>query len=148
MIDSLIAESMVHAHLGTDVDTLASGIRSVALIAGGTGITPMLAMITNRNLNVDIWLFWSLRSRDDLFLMDEICALQPCLKKVTVIFSEGDASGNTLPIDIAIGRVEASMFGGVLGSVDQVIVCGPQGFNSAVQQIAKSSGARYITVLA
>jgi NAD(P)H-flavin reductase len=147
MVDTLVSGGEVVAHLGTEVDVLPTHCRTAALVAGGTGITPMLAMIRSKSVQQNVWLFWWLCDRQDLFLVDELIELRDQVMNTAIVFSQGDAENLAFPFEVMTGGVEEQKFGGVLGAVDQVIVCGPPGFNEAVSAVATRSGAKSLHIL-
>jgi NAD(P)H-flavin reductase len=148
MVDALETGANVIAHLGTHVDMLPSTCTTAALVAGGTGITPMLAMIRNKTEQQKLWLFWWVRDRKDLFAVDQLIELRESVVKISIFFSQGDTDGLDLPFEVKHGRVDDAKFDGQLAAVEQVVVCGTTGFSASVDAIAKRSGTNNVLILA
>jgi ferredoxin-NADP reductase len=109
---------------------------SGVFIAGGAGITPFIALL--RQLRVDkalgkSWLFFSNKTRDDIFMHDE---LKKILGDRYVDVITRDSNGNiTGHIDEAFLRRNISDF------KQPFYVCGPPGFTEAIQQTLVKIGA-------
>ncbi|MGF6494258.1 ferredoxin-NADP reductase [Luteibacter sp. 621] len=116
--------------------TVTADHESLLLLAAGSGITPMRALLRElaaRNMPVVVDLYYWARQRDEFCFVDELMELAAAHPRLHVHFlatREGEASD---------ARVDATSFDGI-GSLDQrrVLACGPGGFVEAAR--ARLSG--------
>jgi vanillate O-demethylase ferredoxin subunit len=100
------------------------------LMAGGIGITPMLAMAEHLSANGQSFeLHYATRSRERTAFVERL-ATAPYASQVMHHFDDGEAS-QKLDIAATLGRASAGT---------HLYVCGPQGFMDAVLGTARDSG--------
>ena len=116
--------------------------RRVVLIAGGSGITPMMSMlryIDDRCLATPVLLFYCVRTRNDILFQDELRDLSRRLPnlRMVVVLSRPDATWDgprgRLTRDVIASHIEevrASTF----------FLCGPSAFMESVEEILESLG--------
>lgn len=100
---------------------------SVQLIAGGSGIVPIMAMIRAHTLSASTTpfrLLYSVRTADDAFFRAEIDSPTPGLE-VSWIYTRTRAAGRVTVADLAALTFPASI-------TPAVYVCGPTGFVETV----------------
>lgn len=123
--------------------------KSVALFAGGIGVTPFLSMIyyaARNQLNNKIFLFYSARNMDDIPYHDELNELTELNPNFKVIFT---ISGGTIPdvpnkyfkgwisIDIILWALSNKF------TDKSYLICGPPAYMASVGKILKSLGVSY-----
>jgi vanillate O-demethylase ferredoxin subunit len=105
---------------------LATSAARTILIAGGIGITPILAMATSlQQSRQDFVLHYASRNRADMALMAEV--LDASDGRCTLYFDGGDAS-RSMPLASILGTPDAGK---------HVYVCGPGGLIDAVLDTAR-----------
>jgi len=114
--------------------------RRVVLIAGGSGITPMMSMlryIDDRCFGTSVVLLYCVRTRNDIIFEDELQDLRRRLQnfRMVLVLSQPDVAWNgprgRLSRDLIAARVEdlrASTF----------FLCGPPPFMKSVEDILQS----------
>ena len=118
--------------------------RSIVLFAGGSGITPMMAMlryIEETAADTEIAMFYAVRTENDVIFREEIDRLKTRLPRFhcTMIASSPgpDWTGPR-------GRVNRALIEEHLGEIGQrtFFLCGPAGFMAGVKEILMSLGVR------
>lgn len=118
--------------------------RHVLLVAGGSGITPVLSLLKaqlGRGAACRATLLYGNRSASTTMFKEEIEDLKNrCLTRLSVhaVFSR---EGVDLPL--SAGRLDADKIGTLLrlaGPVDEAFVCGPQAMNDAVEAALRAAG--------
>ncbi len=105
----------------------------VQLIAGGSGIVPLVAMVRAHAAaasTVPFKLLYSVRSPDDVFFADELAALAGPLLEITWVYTRQTPVGWPTPA----GRVTHDLLArATFGAAENpaVFVCGPTGFVEA-----------------
>ena len=122
----------------------ASQHRSIVLFAGGSGITPMMAMlryIEETAADTEITMFYAVRTENDVIFREELDRLKkrlPRFRCIVVASSPGpDWTGPH-------GRVNRALIEENLGEIGQrtFFLCGPAGFMASVEGILMSLGVR------
>jgi ferredoxin-NADP reductase len=122
--------------------------RRVVLIAGGSGITPMMSMlryIDDRCLGTPVLLLYCVRTRNDVMFQDELRHLSRRLPnlRVVVVLSRPDATWNgprgRLSRDVISAHVEDLR-------ASTVFLCGPPPFMESVEDILGSLGVEPASV--
>ncbi|MCI1020525.1 ferredoxin reductase [Microbacterium sp. C5A9] len=114
----------------------------VQLIAGGSGIVPLLAMAREHALvasGAPMRLLYSVRTADDAFYADELSALSDETFTLDWAYTRSSPAGVARPA----GRVDAATITASTIPVSQnpaVYVCGPTGFVEAVADLLVSAG--------
>lgn len=118
-------------------DVVSSDPKSVAMIAGGSGITPMyqiMQYITDNNLSIKCNLLYSNKTVSDILIREELTKMaenNSMSVTHTLTRHEGDA-----PQGMKVGRVNADMMKAVFDAPDLIFICGPQPFNKTVKEAA------------
>lgn len=106
----------------------------VQLIAGGSGVVPLLAMVRAHaasDSTAKFRLLYSVRSPDDVFYADELAALASDKLEITFVYTRTAPEGWPVPA----GRVSKELLATATFPADvspAVFVCGPTGFVEAV----------------
>ena len=117
--------------------------RSIVLFAGGSGITPMMAMlryIEEVAADTEITMFYAVRTENDVIFREELDRLKKRLPRFhcTVVASSPgpDWTGPR-------GRVNRALIEEQLGDIGRqtFFLCGPAGFMASVKEILMSLGA-------
>lgn len=114
----------------------------VQLIAGGSGIVPLLAMArTHATTGGDapMRMLYSVRSPGDAFYADELDALSDTSFSVDWAYTRAAPDGVTRPV----GRVDAATISASTIAASEnptVYVCGPTGFVEAVADLLVAAG--------
>ncbi|GGZ55251.1 oxidoreductase [Lysobacter xinjiangensis] len=109
--------------------TLPAASAQVLLLAAGSGITPMMAMLrewTARARRAPLTLMYWARTRDELSFVDELraaAAAHDDLRVRFVLTRESAEAGDELT-----GRIDESQVADVLAGDMQAFACGPHGF--------------------
>ena len=114
------------------------GTDPVLLIAGGSGLVPLMAMVRTRQAagsSAPVRLVCSVRSPEEALYLDELHAL-PDDVDVVLAFTREAPDGAGRPA----GRVMLSDLGRAVGPGETVYVCGPPGFVEAVATMLVTLG--------
>ncbi|MGV9803562.1 ferredoxin reductase [Mycobacterium sp. NPDC003449] len=107
----------------------------ILLVAGGSGIVPLRAMLLQRLLtgNARFWLVYSVRTPADVYYADELAQLERDCDwlHVTVVYTRSAAPGTTRPPG-RIGPGDLAAPGWPCEDPPRVYVCGPTGFVESV----------------
>ncbi|RUR01992.1 oxidoreductase [Labedella endophytica] len=108
--------------------------RPIQLIAGGSGIVPLIAMARAHAASgsiVPFRLLYSVRSPQDRFFADEIAALESDLFRVDYVYTRSAPEGwATPPGRVTPERISAATI--PVSETPGVFVCGPTGFVETV----------------
>merc|ERR1712170_74221 len=116
---------------------LATNPTKVGMIAGGSGITPMLQLV-NSNDSTKYQLIYSNKTEDDILARKELESAKNLTTKHTLTREE--VSG------MATGRINLEMVKGFLDSDSEVIaICGPPEFVDAAKAICEEIFPGYST---
>lgn len=113
-----------------------AGASKVALVIGGTGITPAIQILENalRNSSLSFWLLYSNREEEDVLMREELELLQKAFPTRLHIYHT--LTGNTIPPTWTggVGRLTSANFSWLFGGTQQyaekswrAIACGPRG---------------------
>jgi ferredoxin-NADP reductase len=116
---------------------------AVALVAGGVGITPLMAILrylTDRRWKGDIYLVFAARTRSDVIFFEELRRLESTFTNlhVTVILSgENDASWTG-----ARGRISSQLLSKAVPRLAElpIYLCGPDGMMQGVRALLATLG--------
>jgi len=106
----------------------------VQLLAGGSGVVPLLAMVRAHAASAStakFRLLYSVRTPADVFYADELAALEGPLLEVTSVYTRETPTGWPVPA----GRVTRELLESVTFAASEspaVFVCGPTGFVESV----------------
>jgi ferredoxin-NADP reductase len=120
----------------------------VQLLAGGSGIVPLLAMVRAHaasDSTAKFRLLYSVRTPDDVFYREELAALEGDLLEVTYVYTRETPSGWPVPA----GRVSREILeAATYPAADNpaVFVCGPTGFVESVATWLVELGHDPVTV--
>jgi NAD(P)H-flavin reductase len=142
-LDTLKAGVDLPVHVGSYVDQIPPNLENVLLIAGGTGITPIIAMLKGKPAVCQAEILWWIKNPKDLFLIDEMIQLAKVTQGVTFCFNEkaGDVEEGALraklkDCDVLIPcSPSAEVLTPRLKGKDAVIVRGPSGFCQFLQDV-------------
>ena len=118
--------------------------RNIVLFAGGSGITPMMAMlryIEETAADTEITMFYAVRTETDVIFREELDRLKKRLPRFhCTVVASSPGVGWTGPR----GRVNRTLIEEQLGEIGQqtFFLCGPAGFMASVKEILLSLGAR------
>lgn len=129
---------------GYFVWSASEGRRSLLLVAGGSGVVPLMCMLRHRKRAwsaVPAALLYSTRTRGDVIYYDELTALARSdpwftLQMTVTRDSAPGWAGRVGRIDLAAVR---ALLEGLGGAVDS-FVCGPDGFVEAASQLLLQAG--------
>lgn len=116
--------------------------KSVIMIAGGIGITPMLSMLRSMALSRDtrkVLLIWSNKTRDDIIFIDEFSEL---VRKVKHLDIHHVLTRESIGPE-SFGRINEESLRSMLNGFDRqaaVFLCGPPAMVAAVKRILKVLG--------
>ncbi|PTL59597.1 NADH:ubiquinone reductase (Na(+)-transporting) subunit F [Paraconexibacter algicola] len=101
--------------------------RPMLMIAGGSGMAPQLALlrqIADEGIERPVRFFYGARTRDDLFLLDELAALSVRISdlRFVPVLSEEEWDGEQGFVHDAVARY---LDGGELGEDVEAYLCGP-----------------------
>lgn len=115
----------------------------VQLVAGGSGVVPLLAMVRAHRAaasSVPMRLLYSVRSPDDVFFADELRAAgESGVLDLRLAYTRSAPPGWPRPA----GRITAELVAAVTVAADEgpvIFVCGPNGFVSAASDHLLASG--------
>jgi ferredoxin-NADP reductase len=114
----------------------------VQLIAGGSGIVPLMAMLRSRRdtgSSIPFRLLYSVRSPEDVIFRTELDELAASGVSIDWVYTRSTPAG----WPSAPGRVRAASLGGAVlpsASNPAIFVCGPTGFVEAVADILVGLG--------
>jgi ferredoxin-NADP reductase len=116
----------------------------VLLIAGGSGVVPLMAMIRQRarvDSDAAFSLLYSVRSPDDVFYADELTRLEHESRgiDVSLLYTRSAPAGSGRPVG-RIGPDDLTAGGWAPGSGARVYVCGPTAFVEAVSGLLVDRG--------
>ncbi|MFY9510668.1 MAG: FAD-binding oxidoreductase, partial [Rubrivivax sp.] len=123
---------------------LAKQPRHVLLVAGGSGITPVLSLLKTqlgRDANTRCTLLYGNRSAASTMFKEEIEDLKN--RHLTRLAVHPVFSREQVDLPLQAGRIDAQKIGQVLrlaGAVDQAFVCGPHAMNDEVEAALLASG--------
>lgn len=123
---------------------------ALLLVAGGSGVAPLMAMIRERDhraIDIPFRLVYSVRTPQDVFYADELAARDTAGSGLTVslIYTRA-ASGNT---NRPVGRLKATDLADTTWSKNRPIrsyVCGPTSFVEAAATLLENAGQRPDTI--
>lgn len=111
---------------------------SLVFIAGGIGITPLLSMLRDLTLSTnppDIVLIWCLRYRSEMFLEDELSAIQESLPNCTMhILYTREEDGQRLSHDLLEQQLVATP------ENSHFYLCGPEKMMKSTREMLLSLG--------
>lgn len=116
----------------------------VQLIAGGSGIVPLLAMVRDHARSASaaaMRLLYAVRSADDAFYAEELAGIDDAAFTLDWAYSRSAPEGSTRPA----GRVDAATIEAFVIPASErpsVYVCGPTGFVEAVADLLVAAGHR------
>jgi cytochrome-b5 reductase len=106
-------------------------VKKIGMIAGGTGITPMLQVIDaiagNPEDTTEVVLVYASNSEEDIILKDRIDAVVAAKKNITVHYVVGKEGKDTSMI---VGHITRELLDKAMPKSDEdckVLVCGPPG---------------------
>ncbi|CTQ33731.1 flavin reductase family protein [Jannaschia rubra] len=108
-----------------------------ALIAAGSGVTPMLSILrtaADRGIDLDAVLVQVAPTVADLIAGDELAVLSRCLPRLLVTRIATRAAGQVRPDAAMLTRIVPDM------AARTVLCCGPQGFMEMVRGAARDAG--------
>jgi ferredoxin-NADP reductase len=116
----------------------------VLLVAGGSGVVPLMAMIRERARTggtAPFSLLYSVRSPDDVFYADELSALarDGGGLRVSLLYTRSAPAGTGRPVG-RIGADDLAEGGWPPGSGARAYVCGPTAFVEAVAVLLQDQG--------
>jgi cytochrome-b5 reductase len=120
---------------------------ALALVAGGTGITPMLqlirAVLANPRDRTEVRLVYASKTPADVILKAELDALALAHPNFKVLYTVSKVPAGAAPWPGAVGHVTKEMLASFLPPPQaaggaKVVVCGPPGFMRAVSGEKKS----------
>jgi len=120
--------------------------RPVVLIGGGIGITPVFSMlkaIADRKDDRETWLFYGVRSGEEVVHKEEILELASVMKNLKVLFCYSDpVAGEVEGKDFQVhGRVSVDLFKKTLPSNNySFYVCGPPPMMESITSNLKEWG--------
>jgi ferredoxin-NADP reductase len=120
--------------------------RPLLLVAGGSGVVPLMCMLRHRRLSgsaVPVALLYSSRTRDDVIYSGELTALARSDPQFTLLMTLTRDSAPGWPG--RIGRIDLAVFQALLKGLAEVVdcfVCGPDGFVEAASQLLMQAGQR------
>jgi predicted ferric reductase len=132
-------EALIHGPFGAFTAAEAQADAPLILLAGGIGVTPLLAMLrdlASRSAKREVVLVWSVRNEADAFAraeLDELGKQLPNLRSIIRV-TQGDA---------AEGRLDQAALGEILGEVvsrGEAFVCGPPPFLDAMASALRGLG--------
>ena len=116
--------------------------RPIQLVAGGSGVVPLIAMARSHNeakSSTPFRLLYSVRSPEDRFFTDELGALQSDLFEVTFVYTRSTPpQWPVLPGRVSRETLEHSTF--AASSAPGIFVCGPTGFVETVARFLVELG--------
>jgi ferredoxin-NADP reductase len=129
---------------GYFVWSASEGSRPLLLVAGGSGVVPLMCMLRHRHLSgstVPTALLYSSRTRDDVIYHDELTALARSDPRFTLrmTLTRGSApgwAGRVGRIDLPAVQVLVESLGGEVDS----FVCGSDGFVEAAAALLMQAG--------
>jgi ferredoxin-NADP reductase len=110
----------------------------VLLIAGGSGLVPLMAMVRTRQSvgsTAPFRLVCSVRSPGEALYLDELATL-PADVPVTMVFTREAPAGAPRPV----GRMTLTDLGRAAEATETVYVCGPTGFVESVASMLVTLG--------
>ena len=117
----------------------------ILLVAGGSGIVPLMAMLRQRTAvgGAEFWLVYSVRSPADIYYSEELAQLErDCDWLRTTVFYTRVATPQTARPPGRIGVGDLTVPGWSLGDDLHVYVCGPTGFVESVTAKLVGQGHR------
>lgn len=116
----------------------------VGMVAGGTGITPMLqiaahsASLPDDQLNLS--LLFANRTPEDVMLREELDSLAAACPRFQALYTVDEVPAGAQPWSGRTGRVSSTLLAEALGRLpagrpEMVCVCGPPGFHRAVKSM-------------
>jgi len=120
---------------------------ALAMVAGGTGITPMVqllrAILENPRDRTEVRLVYASKSPEDVILKAELDALALTHPNFKVLYTVSKVPAGSAPWAGAVGHVTKEMLAGFLpppqaAGGTKVVVCGPPGFVKAMSGEKKS----------
>jgi ferredoxin-NADP reductase/DMSO/TMAO reductase YedYZ heme-binding membrane subunit len=133
----------VSAPAGRFVFTGSEGASSVALIGGGVGITPLMAMVrylADRAWAGDVYLVLSAREEADVVFAGELATLQASHPRLHVIVTlTGDGSPGWTG---ARGRISLPLLRRSIPDLERlpIYLCGPEAMMASVQSLLRGLG--------
>ncbi len=123
---------------------------AVLLVAGGSGVAPLMAMIRERDrrcVDVPFRLVYSVRTPRDVFYADELAARATAEGglEVSLIYTRAASAASTRPV----GRIQATDLTDSTWSKNRPIrsfVCGPTSFVEAAATLLEKTGQRPDTI--
>jgi ferredoxin-NADP reductase len=120
------------------------------LVAGGSGVVPLMCMLRHRNLSrsaVPAALLYSARTREDVIYHQELTALARSDRRFTLRMtltrdSAPGWSGRTGRIELATIKELVDGLGGVVNN----FVCGPDGFVETASELLLQAGQPHDTI--
>ncbi|MGI9378022.1 MAG: 2Fe-2S iron-sulfur cluster-binding protein [Methyloligellaceae bacterium] len=120
--------------------------RPIVLIAGGSGITPLLSMLNSlatRRSQREIWLFYGVRNKNSHLMYNDLGLLQSMLVNYRhVVYYSRPTQSCRRGVDYHVdGRVEIEPILRMLKRRDYLFyVCGPEAFNDTIRDNLVNSG--------
>jgi len=120
-----------------DGSVVAAKPKSIAMVAGGSGITPMyqiMQFIADNKLSINCQLLFSNKTESDILIqneLDNIAKHGNMEVQHTLTRHQGEP-----PKRMKCGRVNSDMMKSVFRQPDLILACGPPQFNKAVKEAA------------
>ena len=116
------------------------------MVAGGTGVAPMMSMLRQMNASGDsrrVALCFGVNSADDLLVVDELQALAKAMPQLELRIAVAHGS---IPTGFSQGLVTDMIVERSLSEYD-LHLCGPPAMGDAARQVAVELGQRSTTSL-
>ena len=116
--------------------------RSLVLIAGGIGITPLMSMIRYVNdarLDVKVTLLYSAKSPSELAFYQELSDIASSNPNISCLFTITQSQEE--PWDGRVGRIDSDMLGEHVTNKDSLFyICGPSELPADIKQSLRDLG--------
>lgn len=116
----------------------------IGLVAGGVGITPFLSLMRacdHDGARVAIRLLWSNKTRDELFALEELAALQSRLDLEIVYALTREKAAETIPdlgAQVHLGRINGALLARLYSGSERFYLCGPPGFPQGIARTLRT----------